>query len=176
MIEAPCPGLDHVSQDEEGNLYFSAWVFAPAGAALHDQPATCVAKIAKGEDTATLAFNVKDATGGLEGGVLRYTGDGKASIAVLHPDHAEDQTDIQGVAWGNTWKFWSYDFATNKATENDSIPWNAGSAYGSVVDGKTYILLQTEGDGTTIFDVSNPAEAKSVFKVEGWTMRLLKLR
>jgi hypothetical protein len=176
VIEAPCPGLDHVSQDEDGTLYFSAWVFAPAGAAVLDQPASCVAKIAKGEDTATLAFNVKDVTGGLEGGVLRYTGNGKASLAVLHPDHADDPTDVQDVAWQNNWKFWSYDFKTNKATENDSIPWNAGSAYGTVLDGKTYILLQTEEDGTTVFDVSNPAEAKSVFKVEGWTMRLLKLR
>jgi hypothetical protein len=176
VIEAPCPGLDHVSQDEKGDLYFSAWTYAPAGAALLDQPSTCVAKIAKGEDTATVAFNIKDVTGGLEGGVFRYTGDGKASIAVLHPDHAADQSDVATVAFENNWKFWSYDFETNKATENDSIPWNAGSAYGSVVDGKTYILLQTEDEGTTIFDVSDPTDAKSVFKVEGWTMRLLKLR
>jgi|GEM_PF-1396171 len=176
VIEAPCPGLDHASQAEDGTLYFSAWVFAPAGAALLDQPSSCVAKIAKGEDTATLAFNVKDVTGGLEGGVFRYTGDGKASLAVLDPSHAESQEEIQDVAWGSNWRFWSYDFKTNKATENNSIPWNAGSAYGTVVEGKTYILLQTEEGGTTIFDVSNPEDAKAVFDVEGWTMRLLKLR
>lgn len=180
VIEAPCPGLDHATQDAEGNLYFSSWIFAPGGAAVLDQPTTCVAKIAKGEDEATVAFKVKDLTGGLEGGVLRYTGDGKGSLAVLHPDHApeEDQGDAQAVAWGTNWKFWSYDFATNEATavEDDPIGWNGGTAYGSIIGDKSYVLVQTGDDATTIFDITEPESAEPVLEVDGWTMRLLELR
>jgi hypothetical protein len=177
VIEAPCPGLDHVTQDEDGNLFFSAWIFAPTGAAVLEQPTTCVVKIAKGEDTATVAFNVKDVTGGLEGGVLRYTGDGKAMLAVLDPEHAEeaDRKDPQAVGWGPNFRFWSYDFKTNKAEVNDSIGWNNGAAYGTVVGSKSYIALQTDEGGTTIFDTTDPSDAKSLFSVEGWTMRLLQL-
>ena len=159
-------------------MYFSAWIFAPGGAALLDQPTTCVAKIEPGSNEAVKAFDVKDVTGGLEGGVLRYTGDGKAMLAVLHPDHAseEDEGDLQKITWGNNWKFWSYDFETNTAEENDSIGWNTGTAYGTTIDGDSYILLPTDDGGTTIFDISTPTDAKSVFSVDGWTMRLLKLR
>ncbi|MEY4581106.1 MAG: hypothetical protein RL701_5809 [Pseudomonadota bacterium] len=181
VIEAPCPGIDHVTQNEAGDLFFSAWVFAPGGAALLKQPSTCVAKIAKGADTATELFKVKDLTGGLEGGVLRYTGGGKALIAVLDPSHAPeaDLSDVSAVAWGDNWKFWTYDFETNKAAliENDVIGWNSGAAYGTVVDGKSYLLVGTgDTSGTTLFDMTKPAEAKSLFTIEGWAMRLIKLR
>ncbi len=182
VIDAPCPGLDQVTQDEEGNLYFSPWTYAPAAAALAGQPSACVVKIAPESNEAELVFSPKDATGGLEGGVFRYTGDGKGMLAVFDPDHAseEDMEDPQSVAWGNNWKFWSYDLETQEADENDSIGWNAGSAYGSVIDGKSYIYMPTDNGtdegGSTIFDISNPNEAKELFTVDGWTMRLIKLR
>jgi hypothetical protein len=179
VIEAPCPGLDHVTQDDQGNLYFSAWIFAPGGAAVLEQPATCVAQIAPGTNEATVAFTVKEATGGLEGGVLRYTGNGKGMIVVLDPSHAPeaDQGDVQAVAWADNWRFWSFDFKTHQAVEieNDPIGWNSGSAYGTTIDGKPYILVGTEEEGTTLFDISIPTQAKPVFTVDGWTMRLLKL-
>jgi hypothetical protein len=47
-LEAPCPGLDFATEDEDGNIYFSSWVFAPPAAAVLDQPTTCIAKIAVG--------------------------------------------------------------------------------------------------------------------------------
>jgi len=178
VIEAPCPGLDHATIDEKGDIYFSAWIFAPGGAATLDQPATCVAKIAKSDDKATVAFQVKDITDGREGGVFRYTGNGNAILSVIHPDHAtaEELGDPAAVTYGANWRFWSYDFKTGKASVIDSIDWNAGAAYAGAADGKAYALLPDGGyTSTTIWDVTNPADPKSLFKVDGWVLRLFEL-
>jgi len=101
---------------------------------------------------------------------------------VFHPEHAsaKEKGHIQQTTWGTNWRFSSYDFKTKKAVEvdaeNDPIGWNSGTVYGTTIDGKSYILAQTDEGGTTVFDITQPEDVKSVFSVEGWTMRLLKLR
>lgn len=180
VIEAPCPGLDHVTQDDDGNLFFSAWIYAPGAAAVLDQPATCVAKIAKDENKATVAFTVKDITGGREGGVFRYTGDGKGILSVLHPDHETDGIDTGDasmVTFGARWHFYSYEFASNEATEIETIPWNAGAAYAGAADGKSYSLVPGDGYAkTNVWDVTTPSDPKELFEIPGWSMRVVKVR
>lgn len=60
VLEAPCPGLDFATRDESVNLCFSSLVFAPRGAALLEQPATCVVKIASGASEVEKLFDVAE--------------------------------------------------------------------------------------------------------------------
>jgi len=177
-LEAPCPGLDFATEDDDGNIYFSSWVFAPPAAAVLDQPTTCIAKIASGNDSVVEnAFNVKDVTGGLEGGALRYVGGGKAILSVLDPAHETDGDDIETIAWGDNWRFWTLDLATREASVIEAIGWNAGAAYTSQVGDETFMLVP---DGTysstTVYRVTGSIDPKPVIEAKGWTMRLFELR
>jgi len=177
-LEAPCPGLDFATEDEAGNIYFSSWVFAPPAAAVLDQPATCIAKIAAGNDSVVeKAFDVKDVTGGLEGGALRYVGDGKAILSVLDPAHETEGDEIETIAWGDNWRFWTLDLATREASAIEAIDWNAGAAYTSQLGEETFMLVPN-GDysSTTIYRVTNSIDPKPVVEAKGWTMRMFQLR
>ncbi len=177
LLEAPCPGLDFGTQDEQGNLYFSSWVFAPSGAALLAQPATCVARIAAGESSAEALFSIASVTGGREGGELRYLGGGQALLAVFHPERAADTDDVQGVAFGANWRFWSYDLASNQAAMVEGIDWNAGAAY-SGGSSERPLLLVPAGDysATSLYDISVPAQPRHLLDTRGWSLRVLQLR
>jgi hypothetical protein len=176
LLDAPCPGLDFASVDESGSIYFSSWIFAPGGAALYDQPQTCVVKLAEGDGAKPeLAFNVRDVTDGLDGGAFRYLGDGKALISVLDPTHAEGETDPTEIKYGANWHFWSYDLEARKATEITTIDWNAGAAYSAEVAGKAVILVPADDYAdTAVYDL-NEGEPKKLFDVRGWAMRLFEL-
>jgi hypothetical protein len=177
QLTIPCPGIDYATANDDGDLYFSSWIFAPGGAALLDQPATCVAKLAAGASEVSKAFDIKDITDGREGGAFRYTGNGRALLSVLHPDHApKETTDAQDITYGANWHFWSYDFKTEKATEVEDIDWNSGAAYSAEVDGdKAYMLVPTDGYAKTIvYDASGSKPVKQ-FETKGWSMRLFDL-
>lgn len=178
VIDVACPGLDHVTQNADGDLFFSAWIFAVGGATVLDQPETCVAKVAKDADEATVAFKVKDVTNGLEGGVLRFTGDGKGILSVLDPSHAAegDRADAIKVTYADNWRFWSYDFGANTAAVIDAIDWNAGAAYPAEVEGTPYSLIPASNYASTaVWDISTPATPEKKFDVKGWTLRLFEL-
>jgi hypothetical protein len=177
-LEAPCPGLDFATEDDDGNIYFSSWVFAPPAAAVLEQPATCIAKIAAGNDSVVEnAFNVKDVTGGLEGGALRYVGGGKAILSVIDPAHETGGNDVETIAWGDNWRFWTLDLATREASVIEAIGWNAGAAYTSQVGDETFMLVP---DGTysstTVYRVTGSIDPTPVIEAKGWTMRLFELR
>jgi hypothetical protein len=183
-LELPCPGIDFASEDEAGNAYFSSWVFAPPATAVFDQPPTCVAKLPAGDHPRLeTAFTVSDLTDGREGGALRYVGNGQAILSVFHLEHAPeaDRTDIQTVAYGANWRFWSVDLSTTKATEITEIDWNAGAAYGSNIEGESYILIPDGSYSNTsvhrlVLDGEvAKIEQDAVLKTKGWSMRLFRL-
>jgi hypothetical protein len=177
-LDAPCPGLDFATEDEAGNIYFSSWVFAPPAAALLDQPTSCVAKIAAGNDSVVeKAFDVKDVTGGLEGGVLRYVGDGKAILSVFDPSHEQVETEASAIAFGANWRFWTLELESREASAIESIDWNAGAAYTSQAGDQTFMLVPDGSySSTTVYRVTGSIDPKPVLAAKGWTMRLFQLR
>ncbi|HET8935326.1 MAG TPA: hypothetical protein VFN67_17880 [Polyangiales bacterium] len=176
-LDAPCPGLDFATQDDDGNIYYSSWVFAPPAAAVVDQPKTCIVKIPASDDTKVeTAFNVADVADGHEGGALRYVGNGKAVLSVFHPEHATGDTDVQTVAFGPNWRFWSIDLKSQKAEAIEGIDWNAGAAYTSKVGTDTFLLVP-DGDyaSTTFYRATGSIDPKPVLKTKGWSMRLFEM-
>lgn len=179
VLDAPCPGLDHATSDDEGNLYFSAWVYAPGGAVALDQPATCVVRIAAGSEAPEVAFNVADVTEGREGGVMRYLGDGRALLSVLHDEQVDlsETTDPGEVAFTDNWRFWTYDLASGSAERVESIDWNAGAQYSFDIDGKTRMLVAlADYSATYVYDVTAAGETAPLLDTPGWSVRLFKVR
>jgi hypothetical protein len=178
VLDAPCPGLDHATQDENGDIYFSAWVFAPGGAVALDQPSTCVVRIPSGSDTPEVAFTLADVTDGREGGVMRYLGDGHALISVLHDERVEltPETDPSAVAFAANWRFWNYDIASGTAEPIESIGFNAGAQYSFDIDGTTRMLVAlADYSATDVYDVTPAGETTKVIDTAGWAVRLFQV-
>jgi hypothetical protein len=175
VLEAPCPGLDFATRDESDNLYFSSWIFAPGGAALLDQPATCVVKVPVATNDVEKVFELAELTSGREGGVMRYLGDGRALVSVLHHDHASSN-DVAEVTYGPNWRFWSLDVVTGDAAETEDIDWNAGAAYSASAGGKELMLVPA-GDytDTTVFEVASGSAPRKLFDTGGWSLRVFEL-
>jgi hypothetical protein len=175
VLEAPCPGLDFASRDEHGNAYFSSWVFAPGGAAVLDQPTTCVAKLAAGEEALEKLFDFPEVTAGRQGGAMRCVGDGKALLSVLHDERATSDV-VSEVTYGANWQFWLYDLADGTASPVASIPFNAGAAYDANLEGKPHLLVPA-GDyaSTQLFEIFADGTASPRVGTLGWSMRLFAL-
>lgn len=178
VLDVPCPGVDYATVLDNGDVYLSSWVFAPAGATLDAAPKTCVAKLPANEPKSVEpVFDIASVTDGREGGVFRYLGDGKAMLSVLHVDKAESEgvTDIMEVGLGPYWRFWSYDFASKAAKELDSIDWNSGAAYNAEVSDRSLILAPQDGYARTVVYDLGAGTAEKVLETEGWALRLFAL-
>jgi hypothetical protein len=178
VIEAPCPGLDFATADSAGSLYFSSWVFAPGGAAVLSQPATCVVKLASAGSSLSVPFKVAEVMGGHEGGVMRHLGGERFLLSVLHSERAPASAagDPQMIANGNNWRFWSYDSASGSASTLDAIDWNSGGAYAAEVDGKKLMLVpKSDYSATTAYEIGETGVPKRVFDTKGWSLRLFEL-
>jgi hypothetical protein len=177
VIDAPCPGLDYATVDGQGNIYFSSWVYAAGGAAVLDQAPTCVFEVpVAGEPR--VAFTVADVTAGREGGVLRYLGNGKAMLSVLHDERFPPSSapNAMELTFGDNWRFWSYDPNQNVATEIEAIGWNGGAQYSFDIDQKTYMLVAaSDYSTTTVYDLGDGLSLTPVFDTDGWATRLFKL-
>jgi hypothetical protein len=177
-IDAPCPGLDYATRDEAGNMYFSSWVYAAGGAAVLDQPPTCVFEVpAAGEPR--VAFALPDLTEGRQGGVMRYLGAGRALISVLHDERfaPSDAPSATELTFDNNWRFWSYELAAGQATLLDSIDWNGGAQYSFDIDRTTYMLVAaSDYSRTSIYDLGAGLTPSHVFDTDGWATRLFRLR
>jgi hypothetical protein len=177
-IEAPCPGLDYATMDGDGNIYFSSWVYAAGGAAVLDQPATCVFELpVQGEPR--VAFTLADVTDGREGGVMRYIGSGRALLSVLHDERfpTSEAPSASELTFANNWRIWSYDIAAGSATLVDSMDWNGGAQYSFDIDQTTYMLVAaSDYSTTTVYELGEGLSLAPVFDTEGWATRLFKLR
>lgn len=176
VLSAPCPGIDFATVDDAKNIYFSSWIFAPGGAYIDaTMPRTCIAKLGPEPGAVpVVAWKVNEIAGGREGGALRYMGNNRALLSVLHPEHAT-ATDVETVTYGANWQFWTVDLTTGAATQNTTIDWNAGAAYSMTIDGQPYMLVPGDGYATsTLYHLTTPAPVR-LFDTDGWAMRLFSL-
>jgi hypothetical protein len=179
VLTVPCPALDSATADDDGNLYFSSWVYGAGAATVLQQPDTCVVELPAGGGAPQVAFTVKDKTGGRQGAAFHYLGHGRALLSVLHGDHAtwDDQTPAGDVTFANNWRFWTYDLASGTASELDSFDWHDGGVYTFTIDGKIYNLVsKTDYSSTTIFDFGDGTAPQPLFATKGWSTRLFKVQ
>jgi hypothetical protein len=178
VIDPPCPGIDYSTRDADSNLYFSSWIYAPGGAAVLDQPATCVFEVpATGEPR--VAFDLPSLTEGRQGGVMRYVSNGRALLSVLHDERfpPSDTPSASELTFGANWRFWSYDMAAGTAQPIESIDWNAGAQYSFDIDQRTYTLVaEADYSASTIYDLGTGLSYDVALETPGWATRLFRLR
>ncbi|HTV24821.1 MAG TPA: hypothetical protein VMG12_39280 [Polyangiaceae bacterium] len=178
VIDAPCPGIDYATMDASGNIYFSPWVYAAGGAAVLDQPPTCVFELpANGEPH--VAFDFPTLTGGHQGAAMRVVSEGRALVSVLHDERfpPSDTPSAAELTFANNWRFWSYDFATGTASPVEAIDWNGGAQYSFDIDGKTYMLVAaSDYTTTTIYDLGDGLSLARAFDTPGWATRLFRAK
>lgn len=178
-LDAPCPGLDYATQAENGDIYFSSWIFAAGGAAVLAQPPTCVVRLPASSDEPELAFRFAELTQGREGAALRYLSGGRALLSVLHDERVPmtSETDPAAVTYAANWRFWLYDQQSASASPIESIDWHAGAQYSFDIDGRTLMLVaESDYSATTVYDVGNGSAPARLFDTPGWSVRLFKLR
>ncbi|WP_394840505.1 hypothetical protein LVJ94_06735 [Pendulispora rubella] len=178
-IEAGCPDLDHGTQDDAGNLYFSNWQSAAVVHLVKKSPASCVVKIPAGKDEAEAAFTFASIADGHEGSALRYVGNGRMIFSAFDETRVtyDETTDPEPLIGSANWRIWSYDMATGKAAPLEGIDWNSGSFYAFEIDGRMHLLSPSaEWTGSTVYDLGDPSKPVELFKTRGWSLRLFKVR
>ncbi len=179
VLEAPCPGLDYVTRDDDDNLYFSSWVFAAGGAAVLEQPKTCIVQLAAGSSMPAVWSGFDALTSGLEGAALYHVGDGMGIFAALDPDRATgDASDAAAVTFGAHWRLWTVRFDDHSATLIEEVDWNAGAHYSWPL-GNEDILLLPKGDfsATTAYryELGGNASLTELLDTGGWAIRVFAL-
>lgn len=179
MLDAPCPGLDVATQDEQGNIYVGPWTFSQL-LRLSDaaQPENCVIKIPAGSDTFdpswTRSFSAL--TGGREAGALRNIGNGVVLLSVLHPELVPAGTPPDELSGLSIWRLWRVDLASWTGAPIDGLEPFDGGYYAFPVDGKAVVLLPFEDySKTQAFEVPPTGAAIPRFKTVGWAYQLVDL-
>jgi len=179
VLEVPCPDLNVADSDDEGNLYFSNWVYSPGATLLYgDAPACAVRILAGSEQLDDWRFDYAESTDH-EGAVMSYAGEGRwlYSSFLGDPD-AYDPESGEWFDWlfGDTWQLEVLD-EDGDSTEVTGIPKNGGGYYTARFEGTTHLLMP--GDSyttTTLYALDADGTATRRLFTEGWSTRLYKLR
>ena len=178
-IEAPCPGLDTATRDDEGNLYFSNWVFSVGAHIVYDEPENCIVRIPAGseeiDESWTASFSAL--LEGREGAAARYLSDDTAIISVFHDEDVVigNATHTEVIA-GADWSAQYLDLTSQTATPINGIERNSGAFYSTQVAGRSFVLVPGLTYGSTIvYEVQPGEDAVELFEVDGWSLRLFEL-
>ena len=180
LIDAPCPGLDFASKDEDGNLYFSNWVFAVAQPSFDgNAPQTCAVRVKAGQTTIDPDFRVNfpAVTEGRQATAFHYIGQGKAFFAVFHKELVPPGMSPLDAIQGAYWRFWTYDMATGTAKPLEGIEPFAGGYRPAKIDGRTFLLLPRKDYSSSItYELFPDGTVKALFESPGWAYQFLRVR
>lgn len=181
VFDAPCPGLDVASSDEDGNLYWSNFVFSIQGPLFEvGEPENCVVKLPAGsfEFDTSWTRNLSDLVEGRQVAVFRYVADGVGIAAVFHAEDvpAESVGDPNSI-FLNVWKMWRFDLDAGTAAPIQDIAPFSGGYYAFQIEGRTVLLLPS-GDysATTAVEITSDGTVTPLFDIPGWSYQLADLR
>lgn len=179
VLDVPCPDLSAADRDEEGNLYFSNWVYSPGGTLLADGPATCAVRIPAGSEQIDRdwTFTYADVDGH-EGSNLGYLGQGKWLYTSFTNtlDNYDPNEDRFGWLFGDHWQLRTLDTKTLGTAPVEGAPLNGGGYFSGRLDGTTHVLLP--GDAyttTTMYAIGSDGQATEKMHMSGWSTRMVQL-
>jgi len=178
--ETRCPALgNRIDRDEEGNLYFSNWIWNVGETVVGDGPSSCALRIRAGEETFDQGFILRypEITGGREGAMFSYLGDGKALISVFYEDQPDlpDDASPDEVVSTDSWKLWQIDLESREGAPLDGIDWNAGAISTYHLDDRAFLLVPGENWTTTsVYEVVGD-HAEKRFDTMGWSYQFFEI-
>lgn len=180
VTDAPCPFLDVASSDEDGNLYWSNWVYSVQEPLAGEGPSNCVVKIPAGGTDIDAAWtrDLSTLTGGRPNAAFRYVADGIGVASVFHAeDVPPESADDPATIFSNYWRMWRFDLAAGAAAPIDALPPYGGGYYAFQIEGRTLLLLpEDDYSATTAYEIEPSGEVVSLFRVPGWSYQLTALR
>lgn len=181
MLSVPCPYVDVASVDDDGNVYFSNWVYSLGPTLLFDKRQACAVRIRAGEDRIDDSWSLTfaDVTDGREAAALRWVGDGKALISVYHDERLtiDDSTSPEEIADQANWRFWLLDVNTLQAQPIEDIDYNAGGFAVTRIADRTFVMVPTEDyESTDVYELSSNGRAELHWSIPGWSTELFELR
>jgi hypothetical protein len=189
VVEAPCPGLDTITKDESGNLYFSNWEYPALHPLVGTGAAPCVVRVTPGGTLDTSwAPDLQSWTGGRPFMNFRYLRDGKAVAAVLHTEKFGEGYDFQGQlsaqaeffdAYGLNYRLWMFDLDAGTAEPVRGLPdEDLPPSYSHAeVDGRFFLMREANDfTHTTYYELSVDGEATRRFQVPGTSYQWVKVR
>jgi hypothetical protein len=179
VIEVDCPNLNVATIDDDGDIYFSNWVFGAISAVVYDRPASCAVRIPAGSETLDdWRLKFSDVTDGREAASLKYIGDGLMLMSVFHHERVEDlsdESDPDELVGSTNWRFWTLDLEAMEAKPVTSIEFNAGGVYGQRIGDEYFLLVPSADYDSTTAHVWRGAEVKKAWTMSGWSTRLFPL-
>lgn len=181
MLPVPCPYIDVASMDDDGNIYFSNWVYSVGPTLLYGKKPACAARIRAGEDRIDPDWSLTfaDVTGGREAAALRFVGERQALISVYHQEQAQlgAQTDPAALADAANWRFWLLDLDTLAARPIDAIGYHAGGFATARIDSRTFLMVPSaDYESTSVYEITPDGAAQPRWTVQGWATELFALR
>ena len=177
--ETRCPGLNNnVSADEEGNIYFSNWVYNVTETLGRGAPKSCALRLNAGEDRFDEDWKLtfSELAEGREGAALSYVRDGHGVFAVFHHENVtiDGETDLQELALSDNWRLWSVDLERRVAAPLEGVDWLAGGYAVVHVDSRTFLMLPSADYASTrVQELSPDGRVSDRFEVPGDSYQIL---
>jgi hypothetical protein len=180
VLEAPCVDLAVADADEQGNLYFSNWVYSPGATLLYGDDSACTVRIPAGSSSLDdWSLRYADITG-REGAVLGYVGQGKWLYSSFLGDPAlynPATDDWFDWLFGDTWQLEVLDPVARTSNVIADMPKNGGGYYSARFDEVTHVLVPGDGyDTTSIHALGADGTSSHEIDTVGWSTRIFKLR
>lgn len=179
--EDRCPSLgNRVSRDEEGNQYYSNWIWNVGQTLLGDGPKSCALRIDAGAERfrEDWVLPYAEMTGGREAAMFRYLQNGKGLLSVFHDERAtlDPELSPDELMSTNNWRVWSMDFEARTGAPLEGLDWMAGAASSFVVGGRTFIFVPADNWTVThVYEIVGDS-ARPAFDIDGWSFQLARLR
>lgn len=195
VVDAPCPGLDTITRDEDGNTYLGTWDYSALQPLMKTGAAPCTVRLTPdnaldpGWDS-----DLTSLTGGRHVVNFRYVGGGKAIGAVLHHEEYGEDYDFTGLAentddfWATAVQFhrlWMFDLAKRSAapvTGIDAFEFANPVFFHAILDGRTFVFLgdgnngSNNSDETIVYELDDRGRATQRFAAPGTVTQWVQIR
>jgi hypothetical protein len=195
VIDAPCPGLDSITRDEDGNTYLGTWEYSALHPLMGTGAAPCTVRLTP-DLTLDAAWNtdLTTITGGRHVVNFRHVGGDKAIGAVLHAEEYGERFDFSSLAenvddfWATAARFhrlWMFDLQEQSAapvTGIDDLEFVNPGFFHATLDGRTFVFLGDGNNGsnnfnqTVVYELDARGRATRRFEVPGSVTQWVRVR
>lgn len=193
ILRAPCPGLDTITRDEDGNTYLGTWEYSALEPLMRTGAAPCVVRLTP-QNTLDEAWNpdLTDLTGGRHVVNFRYVGGGKAVAAVLHAEEYGDGYDFTRLAeqvddfWevaAHFHRLWLFDLEARTAAPVEGIEdfdFTNPGFFHAVVDGRVFLFLSDGSSNnystTGVYELEPSGRVTRRFEAPGGVIQWMRVR
>lgn len=178
--EARCPGLSNwIDRDEDGNLYFSNWIWNVSETLVRGAPRSCALRIPPGADRFDPGWTLPYAglTEGREAAMYSYLGGGEGLLNVFHAERAtfDAGSDPAELASTTNWRLWRVNAGAGTAAPVEGLDWMSGGASTFHLGDRAFVFLPGADYAIThIYEITGGA-AVPALEIDGWSYQLYSL-